>query len=137
LAAAAEFVFSTMNSHQYARLLMQGASEAQWAEAAALIDEDVDWPYAEQLAKSMLELNLVHEKAGLSIPALYLDTPLTVAGFAEMREVFLHFVPHAETGELHLWPAHMEDPEAGKELAGKVKSFIAGTVSQGVAAKGQ
>jgi hypothetical protein len=125
LADAAEFVFSFTSSQQYVRLLMQGATERQWAEAAALIDQDVDWPYAQELTRSMPDLNLITERAHVDIPALYLDTPLTVAGFAEMRDVFLRFAPGAECDELKLWPARTHEPDAGYELADKVSSFIA------------
>ena len=43
---------------------------------------------------------------------------------AEMRDVFLRFAPHAETGQLSLWPAQMHEPEAGNEFADRVKAFI-------------
>ena len=134
LADAAEFVFSMLSSQQYVRLLMQGATEAQWADAASVMDDDVNWPYARELTKSMPELSLVNERVHVDVPALYLDTPLTVAGFAEMREVFLRFVPGAETGELKLWPVRMQDQDAGYELAAKVTEFIGRVAARNAAA---
>jgi hypothetical protein len=43
-----------------------------------------------------------------------------------MRDVFLRFVPQAQTGTLTKWPQELDDEESGHELARATIAFLRG-----------
>jgi hypothetical protein len=112
------------SSYQYTRLVMEGAPEDSWDRYARLMDSDIDWPRFLAEIDSFRAANLLQQKPDLQSPALYLDSPLRVAGYAEQREAFLTLVPHAEVEELELWPGHMHEKESGRDLSQKAIPFI-------------
>ena len=125
VASGASAMFRWKSSYQYVRLVMPGADEEVWTEAAKVLDRDVDWQRAGVTLQEMEECDLEVSGPRVSaIPALYLDSPLSVAGFAEMTEIFLRYVPQAKVEELAAWPGRMQDSETGRDLSRKVIAFI-------------
>ena len=112
------------SSYQYTRLVMEGAPEELWDRYARLMDSDIDWPRFLAEIESFRAANLLQQKPDLRSPALYLDSPLRVAGYAEQRDAFLSLVPHAEVDELELWPGHLHEKESGRDLSQKAIAFI-------------
>ncbi|MEX2238520.1 MAG: hypothetical protein WEB00_13405 [Dehalococcoidia bacterium] len=108
------------------RLIMQGASEAEQADLAASIQRDSTEGGAFGDATGFHSLNLLADPPQLKVPALYLDSLLPIAGYAEMADLFKRFAPDAEVGHLEIWPVRVQDAAAGHELAGLVRAFIAG-----------
>jgi hypothetical protein len=125
VASAAAAMFSWQSTYQYVRLVMAGADEELWTEVARALDVDVDWKLAREQMSQAEDLDLEIDPPRLKeIPTLYLDAPLSVAGFAEMTEVFLRYAPHARVEELRMWPGRLQDPESGLDLAIKATAFI-------------
>jgi hypothetical protein len=92
---------------------------------AHAFDVDVDWAQAREQMSLAEELDLEVDPPRLQkIPTLYLDSPLSVAGFAEMTEVFLRYAPNARVERLSIWPGRLQDPESGLDLARKAIAFI-------------
>lgn len=104
---------------------MAGADEEMWTEVARAFDSDVDWNLARKQMALAEELDLEVDSPRLEkVPTLYLDSPLSVAGFEEMTEVFLRYAPNARVERLSIWPGRLQDPESGLDLAGKATAFI-------------
>jgi hypothetical protein len=124
-ASAASAMFRWQSSYQYVRLVMAGADEDMWTDVAHAFDVDVDWAQAREQMSLAEELDLEVDPPRLQkIPTLYLDSPLSVAGFAEMTEVFLRYAPNARVERLSIWPGRLQDPESGLDLARKAIAFI-------------
>jgi hypothetical protein len=124
VAAGAEAMFNWMRSYQYIRLVMQGASEDVWTRTADMMDLDVDWDHTVALQRSMGELNLIARAPKITCPTLYLDSPLNVAGFADVRDIFLRLVPGARVEELEVWPSRLQEKATGLDLTRKALPFI-------------
>lgn len=125
VANAAAAMFRWQSSYQYVRLVMAGADEEMWTEVARAFDSDVDWNLARKQMALAEELDLEVDSPRLEkVPTLYLDSPLSVAGFEEMTEVFLRYAPNARVERLSIWPGRLQDPESGLDLAGKATAFI-------------
>ncbi|MEX2236182.1 MAG: hypothetical protein WEB00_01410 [Dehalococcoidia bacterium] len=123
-AVAAAAMFRWRSSYQYMRLVMEDADEEHWNRLAALADADIDWATTAVVQRSLEDLDLEEEQPRLTIPALYLDSPLTVSGFAEMTEVFRRYAPAAAVQQLSVWPGRLHDQETGRDLSQKVLAFI-------------
>lgn len=125
VAGAAAAMFRWQSNYQYVRLVMAGADEQTWTSVAHAMDADVDWSLAARHMEKLEELDLEAERVRLSsVQTLYLDSPLQVAGYAEMTEIFLRFVPQARVEELKIWPGRLQDRESGLDLSGTVIPFI-------------
>ena len=103
---------------------MEGAPEDFWDRYARMMDSDIDWPRFLDEIDSFRGANLLQEKPDLRAPALYLDSPLRVAGYAEQRDAFLTLVPDAEVEELEVWPGHLHEKESGRDLSRRALEFI-------------
>jgi hypothetical protein len=112
------------SSYQYPRLVMEGAPEELWDRYAHMMDADIDWPRFLDELDSFRAANLLQRRPDLQAPALYLDSPLRVAGYAEQRDAFLKLVPHATVEELAVWPGHLHEKRSGRDLSEKVLLFI-------------
>jgi hypothetical protein len=112
------------SSYQYIRLVMEGAPEEVWDRYAHMMDSDLDWPRFLDELDSFRAANLLQQKPALRSPALYLDSPLPVASYAEQRDAFLTLVPHAEVRELELWPGHLHEKASGRDPSQKALPFI-------------
>ncbi|HET9200782.1 MAG TPA: hypothetical protein VFO84_07395 [Dehalococcoidia bacterium] len=112
------------SSYQYTRLVMEGAPEELWDRYAHMMDADIDWPRFLDELDSFRAANLLQHKPDLAAPALYLESPLRVAGYAEQRDAFLKFVPHSEVAELQIWPGQLHEKASGRDLSQKAIAFI-------------
>jgi hypothetical protein len=111
-------------SHQLTRLTMTNSSEEEIEETAHLIEEDIDWAKIDEASRSYNGVDLVEEGVRIDLPTLYLQGQMPLAGYEEMRDVFLRFVPHAQTGTLSKWPQELDDEESGHELARVTTAFL-------------
>lgn len=111
-------------SYQWVRLYMQGGTEEDWARAAELMDQDIDWAYLGKLAPSYMALDLVSVDPKIELPTLYFDSPLELISYSDMTDVLLRFVPHAETQRLPAWPSRMQDAETGIDFARRIVEFV-------------
>jgi hypothetical protein len=111
------------SSYQYFRLVMEGASEEQIDTTARQANAEIDGAFAAELSVPFGALNLTREPPVLA-PTLYLDSPLPVAGFAEVTELFLKLAPQAEVETLDRWPGRLHERETGRDLSSKVIPFI-------------
>lgn len=123
-AVAAAAMFRWRSSYQYMRLVMEDADEEQWDRLAAIADADTDWATSGSIQRSLENLDLEEEQPRLTIPTLYLDSPLNVSGFAEMTDVFCRYAPEAAVQELAVWPGRLHDQETGRDLSQKALAFI-------------
>ena len=112
------------SAYQYVRLVMEGASEDMWDRYAHMMDAEVDWARFSAELDTFRAANLLQVKPNLKAPALYLDSPLRVAGYAEQRDAFVALVPHAEVVDLAVWPGHLHEKESGRDLSQKVIPFL-------------
>jgi hypothetical protein len=111
------------SSYQYFRLVMEGASDEQIDAAARQANADIDGAFAADLSTPLSALNLTREPP-VRVPTLYLDSPLPVAGFAEMTDLFVSLVPHAEVQPLERWPGRLHERATGRDVSEKVIPFI-------------
>jgi class 3 adenylate cyclase len=132
LAEAASLGYQLGGTYQIVRALMEGASEDEWTMRAEQWDAAVDPEYLGQFWRSFEHLDLLRERPQVSVPALYLETPLAVAGYQDMKDIFLYFVPEARVGVLKAWPTHLQDPDTGRDFAGRITEFIHGLAPQSI-----
>jgi hypothetical protein len=116
--------FRMERTYQIVRLNMQGADEETLRRVADGFDAGLDWPRMMAFQQSLETLNLVEEDPHVTIPTLYLDPPLTAAGYTDMAEVVLRFAPGARVEKLELYPVSMHEARTGLEFASKAIPFI-------------
>jgi hypothetical protein len=116
--------FRTTRGHQLARLNLQGAEEDFIQQVGELMDAGVDQDFKAAFQRSFESLNMLENPPSMEVPVLYVDPPLTAAGFAEMAEVLLGFVPHARIETTEVYPARMQEAATGLEYAEKALAFI-------------
>jgi hypothetical protein len=116
--------FRTTRAHQLARLNLQGADDDFIADVGSRMDAGLNWEYLAEFQRSFEGLNLLEDRPDVRIPVLYMDPPLMAAGYAEMAEVVLQFVPQARVEPTELYPSRMQDPASGIEFAEKANAFI-------------
>jgi hypothetical protein len=125
LASSARMMFlPQLSTYQYVRLVMDGADEETWSTTTQLIDEHRHHQRSADYWDSYSRLDLVRQRPRISCPTLYLDSPLPVAGFADVSEVFLNFVPHASVERLDMWPRRLHEDSTGHDLSRRVLAFI-------------
>ena len=113
------------SSYPYVRTVTEGLAEAKQTRLAKLIDSEVEHSNADSVSESFAAMNLLEEIGGkITAPVLYLNSPLNVAGFAEMEDVFKKLVPDAEVGQLERWPTKLHEEQTGLDLASRVIPFV-------------
>jgi len=118
LADLANLAYSgLLAGQQLSQLIMEGASEEEKTRYAHLMDASVDWPRAQELAKSLLSLDLVRERVRVESPALLLEIGLNVPVYSDGGQFFLKFVPGAQVRSMAMYPGKLHMESSGREFA--------------------
>lgn len=122
-AQASAAAFQQPRAYQYVAQAMLGAAEPEIRRIADVFDREIDWTLANEFAAGFEFMNLFEARPAVTCSTLYLEPHIDFPGFSGTREIFLTFAPHAQCGELTLWPSYLQLKEAGHELAEQVLAF--------------
>ncbi|MPZ22362.1 MAG: hypothetical protein GEU28_02210 [Dehalococcoidia bacterium] len=104
--------------------LLHGIQQDSIDSLAQRIDAEIDWGYLAQFQRSFETLDLVARRAATDVPVLYLSSPLDRETGEGIKDVFMRFAPEAATDDLQQWPANLESPDSGLELAARFRRFL-------------
>ena len=123
LADATSALYRVDRSQVFVRLLMLDAPDSVIQHWSERLDNDIDWPYAVEFRLDYEKTDLTRMQLGATVPTLFLEPAIPVAGYADTKPLFERFVPNVQSTGVS-WPSHLHEDACGREFATAVVPFL-------------